>query len=82
MVQDVKERIASRNVYKKKKKSIQNILFKQEYSTPHYLWKRTAIPSPSSNPELLHFFLEPLVRRSTALMSAKLHADTHPVGDR
>ena len=43
---------------------------KQEYSTPHYLWKRTAIPSPSSNPELLHFFLGPLVRRSTALMSA------------
>ena len=34
-----------------------------------YLWKRTAIPSPTSNPELLHFFLEPLVRRSTALMS-------------
>ena len=53
-----------------KPKSIQNILFKQEYSTPHYLWTRTAIPSPSSNPELLHFFLEPLVRRSTAMMSA------------
>ena len=29
-----------------------------------------ATPSPCSNPELLHFFLEPLVRRSTALMSA------------
>ena len=28
------------------------------------------IPLPSSNPELLHFFLEPLVRRSTALISA------------
>ena len=44
-----------------KPKSIQNI----KYSTPHYhLWKRVAIPSPSSNPELLHLFLEPLVRRS------------------
>ena len=53
-----------------KPESIQNIQSKQEYSTSHYLWKRTAIPSPSSNPELLHFFLEPLVRRSTALMSA------------
>ena len=41
---------------------------KQKCSTPHYLWKRTTIPSPSWNPELLHFFL--LVRRSTALMSA------------
>ena len=49
-----------------KPKSIHNI----KYSTPHYLWKRVAIPSPSSNPELLHLFLEPLVRRSTALMSA------------
>ena len=49
-----------------KPKSIQHI----KYSTPHYLWKRVAIPSPSSNPELLHLFLEPLVRRSTALMSA------------
>ena len=28
------------------------------------------IPTSSSNPKLLHFFLEPLVRRSTALMSA------------
>ena len=53
-----------------KPKSIQNILFNQKYSPPHYLWKRTAIPSPSSNPELLHFFLKPLVRRSTVLMSA------------
>ena len=49
---------------------MQNILLKQEYSTPHYLWKRTAIPSPSSNPKLLYLFLEPLVHRSTALMSA------------
>ena len=49
-----------------KTKSIQNI----EYSTPHYLWKRMTIPSLSSNLELLHLFLEPLVRRSTALMSA------------
>ena len=54
----------------KPEESIQNILSKLEYSTPHYLWKRTAIPSPTSNPELLHFVLEPLVRRSTALMSA------------
>ena len=46
------------------------MLPKQERSTPHYLWKRMAIPSPSSIPELLHFFLEPLVRRSTTLMSA------------
>ena len=54
-----------------KPKSIQNILFKQEHSTLHYLWKRTAIPSSSLNSELLYFFLEPLVRsRSTALMSA------------
>ena len=49
-----------------KPKSIQSI----KYSTPFYLWKRVAIPSPSSNPELLHLFLEPLVRRSTSLMSA------------
>ena len=42
-----------------------------KYITPHSLsLEKKAIPSPSSNPELLHLFLEPLVRRSTALMSA------------
>ena len=52
------------------RKHTETIGSKQRYSTPHYLWKRKVIPSPSSNLEILRFFLEPLVRRSTALMSA------------